>query len=398
MSGQVVDDGAVTRSDLDAWEAEFENVCARFEARFYRPESRRHFRQYMRGLLAPLERKNGWTIAEFTGESEPKAIQRFLNLTPRDADALRDDVRSYAMERIADPRGVLIADPTGFAEKGKKSAGVQRQYSGTLGRIDNCQIGTFLAYVNTMGDRVLLDRELSIPAKSWFGDPGRCAGAGVPADLTFATRPQQVEAMIGRVLAARVPFAWFAADEEFGQNPGLRAYVEGQQIAYVMAVPRDTGVHRRLRPQDRLLRPRRAPAAECLAAPLPRNRIERIPRSRLGARQRRRSPSPVHDPPLHGNRGTRLLPLLQPPRRKLRAARPGRRRTLAHRGMLRGIERRGRTRSLPGPPLRRLVPAYHPGDARPHIPCRPGTPGQQRAPPPAGNFLSLKPRTPQMVP
>jgi len=241
MSGQVVDDGAVTRSDLDAWEAEFENVCARFEARFYRPESRRHFRQYMRGLLAPLERKNGWTIAEFTGESEPKAIQRFLNLTPWDADALRDDVRSYAMERIADPRGVLIADPTGFAKKGKKSAGVQRQYSGTLGRIDNCQIGTFLAYVNTMGDRVLLDRELYIPEKSWFGDPDRCAGAGVPADLTFATRPQQVEAMIGRVLAAGVPFAWFAADEEFGQNPGLRAYVEGQQIAYVMAVPRDTG-------------------------------------------------------------------------------------------------------------------------------------------------------------
>lgn len=235
-----VDDGAVTRADLDAWEAEFENACSRMSPLFFRPESRNHARQYLRGLLAPIERKNGWTIAEYSGEKEPKAMQRFLNLTPWDADALRDLVRDYAMERFADPRAVLIADPTGFAKKGRKSAGVQRQYSGTLGRIGNCQIGTFLAYANTAGDRVLIDRELYIPQDSWFGDPVRCAEAGIPGDLEFATRPAQVEVMIGRARRAGVRFAWFTADEEFGQNPGLRSYLEDNDIAYVMAVPKNT--------------------------------------------------------------------------------------------------------------------------------------------------------------
>jgi SRSO17 transposase len=144
------------------------------------------------------------------------------------------------MEHFADARAVLIADPTGFAKKGTKSAGVQRQYSGTLGRIDNCQIGTFLAYANTDGDRVLIDRELYLPERSWCGDPGRRAEAGVPQEVAFATRPQQVAAMITRTVAAGVPFAWFAADEEFGQNPSLRAYLESEQIAYCMAVPKTT--------------------------------------------------------------------------------------------------------------------------------------------------------------
>lgn len=144
--------GAVTRDDLAVWDDEFRGVCSRLGRLFSRPEPRAHAEHYLRGLLAPLERKNGWTIAEYSGEREPKALQRFLNLTPWDADALRDLVRVYAMEYFADRDAVLIADPTGFAKKGKKSAGVQRQYSGTLGRVDNCQIGTFLAYVNSAGD------------------------------------------------------------------------------------------------------------------------------------------------------------------------------------------------------------------------------------------------------
>ena len=216
----------MTAADLEVWKSEFEQVCAQFEGRWFRTESREHFRQYLRGLLAPLARKNSWTISEFTGERRPTAIQRFINLTPWDADGLRDEVRAYAMEHFADPRAVLIADPTGFAKKGKKSAGVQRQYSGTLGRIDNCQIGTFLAYANPDGDRVLIDRELYLPERSWCGDPGRRAEAGVPQEVAFATRPQQVAAMIARTVAAGVPFAWLAADEEFGQNPRLRAYLE----------------------------------------------------------------------------------------------------------------------------------------------------------------------------
>ena len=233
-------DDAVTREDLATWDAEFKDICARTGPLFYRTDSRAHAVRYLRGLLAPLERKNGWTIAEYAGLHEPKALQRFLNLTPWDSDRLRDLVRDYAMEHFADQRGVLIADPTGFAKKGRKSAGVQRQYSGTLGRIDNCQIGTFLAYANPSGDRVLIDRELYIPEHSWFGDRDRCAEAGIPAGLEFATRPQQVAAMIGRALDAGVPFAWFVADDEFGQNPGLRAFLEDHQVSYVMAIPKNT--------------------------------------------------------------------------------------------------------------------------------------------------------------
>jgi SRSO17 transposase len=240
MPQPVKDAGVVTAADLHVWKTEFEQVCARFEGRWFRTESREHFRQYLRGLLAPLARKNSWTISEFTGERRLTAIQRFINLTPWDADGLRDEVRAYAMEHFADPRAVLIADPTGFAKKGTKSAGVQRQYSGTLGRIDNCQIGTFLAYANTAGDRVLIDRELYLPERSWCEDPGRRAEAGVPGEVRFATRPQQVAAMITRTVAAGVPFAWLAADEEFGQNPSLRTYLESEQIAYCMAVPKTT--------------------------------------------------------------------------------------------------------------------------------------------------------------
>jgi SRSO17 transposase len=238
--GLVVDDDGVFCADLAEWSAEFVSLTDRISSLFVHSKSRSHARQYLEGLLAPIERKNGWTIAEHAGEKEPKAMQRFLNLASWDADALRDVVRDYAMENLADPNGILVADPTGFAKKGKKSAGVQRQYSGTLGRIDNCQIGTFLAYVNTAGDRVLIDRELYIPKKSWFGDPGRCAEAGIPPELEFATRPAQVAAMIRRALAAGVGFRWFTADEEFGQNPGLRDYLEDEHLAYVMAIPKST--------------------------------------------------------------------------------------------------------------------------------------------------------------
>jgi SRSO17 transposase len=234
--------GGVTRGDLAVWDQEFRDVCARLDGLFYRTDSRAHARHYVRGLLAPLERKNGWTIAEYSGDPEPKALQRLLNLSPWDADEARDLVRAYAMEHFADSRGVLIADPTGFAKKGNQSAGVQRQYSGTLGRVDNCQIGVFLAYVNTAGDRVLIDRELYLPEESWCADLDRRTKAGVPEELTFATRPRQVQDMIGRAVATEVPFAWFVADEEFGQNPGLRSYLEGERIAYAMAVPKNTDI------------------------------------------------------------------------------------------------------------------------------------------------------------
>jgi SRSO17 transposase len=159
----VVYDGAVTSADLDEWEREFDAMMARLRSLFYRTESKKHAEQYVRGLLSPLARKNGWTIAEYVGEPEPKALQRLLNLSPWDVDALLALNREYAMENLASPGGILVADPTGFAKKGDKSVGVQRQYSGTLGRIDNCQIATFLAYVTPDRDRVLIDRRLYLP-------------------------------------------------------------------------------------------------------------------------------------------------------------------------------------------------------------------------------------------
>jgi len=233
-------DGGVTRDDLNQWNSDLDALLARLTPLFYRTESRRHAEQYVRGLLAPLQRKNGWTIAEYVGEPEPKALQRFLNLTPWNVEALLELNRDYAMEQLASEAAILVADPTGFAKKGRKSVGTQRQYSGTLGRIDNCQIATFLAYVTPGRDRVLLDRRLYLPQESWLADLDRCAEAGVPADISFKTRPEQVIDMVDAAIAANVPFAWFSADEEFGQNPGLRDHLEAAGIGYVMAVPKNT--------------------------------------------------------------------------------------------------------------------------------------------------------------
>lgn len=229
-----------TPEDIRKWAVETEYLYRRIDSLFIHPASRLHARQYLRGLLSPLEKKNSWTTGELTDEN-PRKLQRFLNLATWDTSELLAINRSYAMENFADPDAILVADPTGFAKKGRKSAGVQRQYSETLGRVDNCQIGTFLSYVTPRRDRVLIDRELYIP-QSWIDDEPRCAEAGVPAGHAFATRPAQVITMIERAREAGVPFSWFTGDEEFGQNPGLREYLEDNGIAYVMNIPKNTTV------------------------------------------------------------------------------------------------------------------------------------------------------------
>jgi len=192
---------------------------------------------YLRGLLAEVERKNGWTLAETAGEAGPQGMQRLLNFYAWDADGVRDDVRDAVIEALADAeRGVLIADETGFVKKGTKSAGVARQYSGTAGRIENSQIGVFLAYASDRG-RALIDRELYLP-KEWIADRDRCAAAGIPDDVGFATKPELAQPMVERALAARIPFAWFTADEAYGQVGRLRLWLEEQNIAHVLAVPK----------------------------------------------------------------------------------------------------------------------------------------------------------------
>jgi len=237
----VVDEARVLAGEAHAaWSESFNEMFAQAAGAFANAAVRRHGRAYLLGLLSQTERKNGWTISEYVGEPEPKALQRLLNLSPWDVDALLALNREYAMENLATPGAILVADPTGFAKKGRMSVGVQRQYSGTLGRIDNCQIATFLAYVTPGRDRVLIDRRLYLPEKSWMAHPDRCAQAGVPPEVTFQTRPRQVQQMIEDARAAGLPFTWFAADEEFGQNPGLCAYLELERLPYVMAIPKNT--------------------------------------------------------------------------------------------------------------------------------------------------------------
>jgi SRSO17 transposase len=223
-----------------AWESGLQDVFARVAGRFSRVEPRRLAFAYVRGLLAPLERRNGWTIAEHAGRRSPNAVQEMLYSPCWDPGAVRDDVRGYVIEHLGDPGGVLIADETGFVKKGVRSAGVQRQYTGTAGKVENCQIGTFLAYASSKG-RALIDRELYLP-KRWVADRDRCRRAAIPDEVDFATKPEQARTMIERAVAAGVPFGWFTADEAYGQNPGLRGWLEEQDIAYVMATRCDDEV------------------------------------------------------------------------------------------------------------------------------------------------------------
>src|SRR5215472_7697165 len=219
---------------VDLVAAELDRVHERVAGRFGRAEPRARVREYVSGLVAGLERKNGWTLAEHAGEVSPDGMQRLLRRADWDVDGVRDDLRAYVVEQLGDPDGVLIADDTGFLKKGTRSAGVQRQYSGTAGRTENCQVGVLLAYASRYG-HALIDRELYLPA-SWTDDPERRRAAGIPEDVEFATKPRQAQAMIARAAAAGVPFAWFTADETYGQAKWLQAWLEERDIWYVMAI------------------------------------------------------------------------------------------------------------------------------------------------------------------
>jgi SRSO17 transposase len=230
---RVVDDLDV--AEVRAWAAGLDELHARIAPRFARSEPRERVVAYVRGLLAPLERKNSWTLAERAGEAAPDGMQRLLATADWDADAVRDDVRDYVVEHLGDPGGVLVVDETGFLKKGTKSAGVARQYSGTAGRVENSQVGVFLGYATATG-RTFLDRELYLP-KAWTEDAERCAGAGIPEDVEFATKPELAARMLTRALDAGVPAAWVTADEVYGQQFKLRQRLEERGMSYVLAVP-----------------------------------------------------------------------------------------------------------------------------------------------------------------
>ena len=192
-------------AEVAQWAEGIEQLHECIAGRFRRPEPRRRALEYLRGLLSPVERKNGWQLAEQAGDSTPYGVQRLVSTYQWDADLVRDDLRDYVVQHLGDAEGVLVVDETGFLKKGDKSVGVQRQYSGTAGRIENCQIGVFLAYNSAKG-RALLDRELYLP-QVWVEDRERRREAGVPADAALRTKGQLAREMLEGWWNRRFPSA-----------------------------------------------------------------------------------------------------------------------------------------------------------------------------------------------
>ncbi|MFE1458681.1 IS701 family transposase [Streptomyces sp. NPDC058735] len=214
---------------------------ARIAGRFGRVEPRASARAYLLGLLSKAERKNCWQLAEQAGHVRPGPMQRLLRYARWDADAVRDDLRAYAVAHLGADGAVLIVDETGFVKKGRSSAGVQRQYTGTAGRIENAQVGVFLALATSRG-RALIDRMLYLPEHSWSDDPERRHAAGIPETVQFRTKPRLAWEMIAAALDAGVQAPWVTGDEAYGQDPRLRAALEARGTGYVMAVACSTRV------------------------------------------------------------------------------------------------------------------------------------------------------------
>jgi SRSO17 transposase len=215
----------------------FEDLMGRIAGRFTRVEPRRRAREFVLGLLSDLPRKNCWTLAEHAGDATPYGLQHLLSRAKWDADAVRDDLRSFATEQLHDEDAVLVVDETGDLKKGTATVGVQRQYTGTAGRIENSQVAVYLAYSSRRG-HAAIDRELYVP-RSWITDAARCRLAGIPEEIGFATKPALALRMIDRTLDAGIRASWVTADEVYGGNPQLRSALEYRQVGYVLAVACD---------------------------------------------------------------------------------------------------------------------------------------------------------------
>jgi SRSO17 transposase len=225
------------RAETRRWSQGLEAVATRIDRHFARAEARGRLRAYLRGLLSPIERKNGWQLAEALGYRTPHGVQHLLGRAEWSAEAVRDDLLGYVRDHLADPQGILVIDETGFLKKGTKSVGVARQYSGAAGRVENCQIGVFAAYLSpTHGQaRTLIDRALYLP-KEWAEDAERRRVAHVPEAVAFATKPQLARQLINRVLEAGLPCAWVVADSVYGTDSRLRTWLEARHQPYVLAV------------------------------------------------------------------------------------------------------------------------------------------------------------------
>lgn len=226
--------------EVRRWAREVDAAARRIGPRFARRQLRGRAGQYLQGLISRVERKNGWQLAEEVGEAKPTNLQHFIARARWDADAVREDLREYVVERLSDPaekdESVLIVDETGFLKKGIKSVGVKRMYSGTAGRVENCQIGVFLA-LRTPRGHALIDRALYLP-QEWADDAERRAEAKIPAEVGFATKPALACAMLERAVQAGVPCGWVTADEIYGGDSRFRRLLEDRGVGFVVAVSR----------------------------------------------------------------------------------------------------------------------------------------------------------------
>lgn len=256
----------MTLAELDRWQDSFEAFHARLGHVFARSETREQAKKYLRGLLAPSGRKNGWQVAETVGDATPDRTQRLLYRADWDADAARDVLQDFVRATLGDPEGIGVVDETGILKKGTGSVGVQRQYSGTAGKVENCQIATVLSYASPSG-HAFLDRQLYLP-EGWCADATRRTKAHVPAEVTFQTKPEQAIAMLQHAWERGVPMRWVTGDEVYGDAPHLRETIQESGRFYVLAVSSTAPVWAERPPVEEPTRsPRGRPRTKARLAP-----------------------------------------------------------------------------------------------------------------------------------
>jgi SRSO17 transposase len=235
-----LNEATTTPTEVVQWAQALTDLHTRIAPRFARAEPRRRALAYLQGIMSSLERKNGWHLAQQAGEARPYGMQRLLSQAVWDVDLVRDDLRDYALEQLRTQEAVLVIDETSFPKRGNKSAGVQKQYCGTTGQVENCQVGVFLDYVSAKG-HTLIDRELYLP-KQWIDDRERCHEAGIPQTVRFLTKCELAQQMLERIWKAAIPISWVVADTVYGSNLDLRTWLEAHGYWYVLAVACDEPV------------------------------------------------------------------------------------------------------------------------------------------------------------
>src|SRR5262245_4446562 len=236
----VVEAAGVGAEEVQAWTHGLEEISERLGPHFARRDARQRAMQYLRALVSPVERKNGWQLAEIAGDRTPYGMQHLLGRAVWSADRVRDDLRGYVVGHLGGTEGMLILDETSFPKKGTKSAGVGRQYCGSLGKRENCQVGVLLAYAGP-GGCAFIDRELYLP-KDWTGNPERLRAAGIPTEVSFLTKPEIGRRMLERALDGGTPAGWVLADEVYGGDYRLRACLESRDCRYVLGVAANQSV------------------------------------------------------------------------------------------------------------------------------------------------------------